>query len=138
MCDYVVNTAASLLEFVPRSFKTLKMCMMAVKNDTNVFKHIPDEFKTGEMCEFVIMSKNIEVFDFLPENYKINLIGTIEYSENFECAICLDGECSYNCIKLYNCKHLFHSNCISTWIKHGISTCPICRSDITVNGLPNP
>ena len=42
------------------------------------------------------------------------------------CAICL-GDLSWEKKYLSNCRHVFHYDCISTWIKKN-PTCPICRT----------
>ena len=48
----------------------------------------------------------------------------------YDCSICLDeivvGD---KCTELY-CKHIFHTNCISTWANVGTS-CPNCRQQIS-------
>merc|ERR1711871_76918 len=58
-----------------------------------------------------------------------------EKEENSEdadrsCSICLDdigiGDKHYE----LQCSHLFHSECLAKWLKHGSNGCPICRRSV--------
>ena len=49
--------------------------------------------------------------------------------EKLECPICLDTICQEDIIKLNNCKHIFHKNCIWEWQKNN-NSCPLCRKNI--------
>ena len=44
-----------------------------------------------------------------------------------ECSICLEGNPD---TKLLNCGHMFHKNCIDTWLKIK-PVCPLCRMECT-------
>jgi hypothetical protein len=47
--------------------------------------------------------------------------------ENIKCGICLvDKNLSFQC---YQCKNIFHTNCINIWIKEN-PNCPYCRYDM--------
>ncbi|OMO58183.1 Zinc finger, RING-type [Corchorus capsularis] len=44
-----------------------------------------------------------------------------------DCAICLTEFQEMDCVKLIpNCKHVFHVECIDTWLSSHLS-CPVCR-----------
>ncbi|KAL3380964.1 hypothetical protein AABB24_001217 [Solanum stoloniferum] len=47
------------------------------------------------------------------------------------CAVCLyeviSGE---NCRKLPKCGHVFHAECVDTWLQRN-RTCPLCRREVT-------
>ncbi|CAN8286850.1 unnamed protein product [Cochlearia groenlandica] len=49
---------------------------------------------------------------------------------SFECAVCLsvleEGDTARD---LPNCKHVFHVDCVDTWLAT-CSTCPVCRSEV--------
>jgi hypothetical protein len=47
-----------------------------------------------------------------------------------KCAICLQKYKSYEIIKEFPCKHIFHKNCILKWTKKS-NKCPLCKYDIT-------
>lgn len=47
-----------------------------------------------------------------------------------ECSICLENLENHQCIKLVNCKHIFHKSCIDEWTKNH-NTCPLCRTNIS-------
>ncbi|XP_042005674.1 probable E3 ubiquitin-protein ligase XERICO [Salvia splendens] len=64
-----------------------------------------------------------------------NRVPVIEYEEFVRgggekgCSICLeciDGRDEIR--ELCNCRHLFHRECLDTWIDEGRVTCPLCRS----------
>ena len=51
------------------------------------------------------------------------------------CAICMDDfseEATVAIRKILKCGHLFHSNCIETWIKRHLEkpTCPLCNQSL--------
>lgn len=52
-----------------------------------------------------------------------------ESAEPKVCTICLEGiERSHEIRELRHCSHLFHGECLDTWIDEGQITCPLCRS----------
>lgn len=42
------------------------------------------------------------------------------------CLECIDG--NHEIRELCNCRHLFHRECLDTWIDEGQVSCPLCRS----------
>ena len=44
-----------------------------------------------------------------------------------ECVICKDKFEADTKIKILPCKHIFHVNCISEWLKNYYHKCPVCR-----------
>ena len=46
-----------------------------------------------------------------------------------DCSICLN-KMNNKIIKLNNCIHCFHSDCIIKWFKQGNISCPICRESL--------
>jgi hypothetical protein len=61
-----------------------------------------------------------------------NQISKIEY----DCVICQKGyELKDKYIKL-PCKHIYHENCIKTWLKKK-NVCPICKQNIKINDTKN-
>ena len=47
-----------------------------------------------------------------------------------ECSICLEPYKQGDDIILLKCGHLFHEECIKTWITPDNQSCPYCRTDI--------
>lgn len=45
---------------------------------------------------------------------------------NEECSICMVKFKKNNIIKMLKCEHLFHIECIDTWLKNN-NKCPVCR-----------
>ena len=67
---------------------------------------------------FVPQADRVEIFEKIEE---------IEIGEDTVCAICLDNVMKG--VALPQCKHIFHKECIGTWMRHSIS-CPHCRTEI--------
>ena len=65
--------------------------------------------------------KKIEVNDNNLSNYK-----------NITCNICLENFEVGNILRVLECNHEFHENCIITWLKSN-NTCPICRHELESN-----
>ena len=65
--------------------------------------------------------KKIEVNDNNLSNYK-----------NITCNICLENFEVGNVLRILECNHEFHENCIITWLKSN-NTCPICRHELESN-----
>lgn len=59
------------------------------------------------------------------------LYNETDCSECDECAFCLEQyQANEDLIRL-DCSHHFHEECMSTWLRAGKETCPICRTVIT-------
>ena len=52
--------------------------------------------------------------------------------EDEECSICFCEYIDEDIVTKLSCneKHIFHEECISSWIKQGKNSCPICRAPI--------
>lgn len=58
-------------------------------------------------------------------------------THNIECPLCLEDLSCHDCIKLYDCEHVFHEKCIVDYL-HILKKnnrlnyfCPYCNSDQT-------
>jgi Ring finger domain len=49
--------------------------------------------------------------------------------ESKECAVCLDVPSLGQCVRRLRCMHVFHADCIDTWLKTS-RTCPVCKADV--------
>jgi E3 ubiquitin-protein ligase RNF115/126 len=65
--------------------------------------------------------KKIEVNENNINNYK-----------NITCNICLENFEIGNILRILECNHEFHEECILTWLKSN-NTCPICRHELESN-----
>ncbi|ORY83649.1 hypothetical protein BCR37DRAFT_378614 [Protomyces lactucae-debilis] len=53
------------------------------------------------------------------------------------CLICLsDFEAGETCRSLSKCSHVFHRECIDTWLTTGRNSCPLCRSATEAKNAP--
>ncbi|KAJ1742334.1 hypothetical protein LPJ55_002684 [Coemansia sp. RSA 990] len=59
--------------------------------------------------------------------------GSYLFTEEKECAICLDSYVFNDSLRLLPCKHAFHRKCIDAWLLSESMTvhCPVCKSSIT-------
>lgn len=47
------------------------------------------------------------------------------------CAVCLSSVEPWDSVReLGNCRHVFHVNCLDSWIEFGHDTCPVCRAKL--------
>ncbi|XVF53197.1 hypothetical protein PTKIN_Ptkin05aG0081000 [Pterospermum kingtungense] len=63
----------------------------------------------------------------------IERFGEDEVTENSNkvCTVCLDSmEKSDEIRELCMCSHVFHKECLDTWVNEGQVTCPLCRSTL--------
>ena len=54
---------------------------------------------------------------------------------NFACSSCMELFTSRTNICTIPCGHVFHTNCIKSWLQTGQSNCPQCRKDCTQNQI---
>jgi hypothetical protein len=61
---------------------------------------------------------------------------TLQFSQmEVDCSICADAFCAGQEVVKLPCRHLFHCDCVFTWLdKH--TTCPICRSSMPAETRP--
>ena len=59
------------------------------------------------------------------ENLLIDYIVVEKHFENNECIICLDNMKIGEKIKILDCGHIYHYNCINDWFKRK-KECPLC------------
>jgi hypothetical protein len=52
--------------------------------------------------------------------------------KDITCNICLEGFQLGNILRVLECNHEFHENCIITWLKSR-NTCPVCRHELESN-----
>lgn len=60
----------------------------------------------------------------------ILIIDSIHYNENINqktCSICLEEYKKNDKVFFTKCNHLFHSECIRSWLNINNRTCPLCR-----------
>ncbi|XP_024987872.1 E3 ubiquitin-protein ligase EL5-like [Cynara cardunculus var. scolymus] len=57
--------------------------------------------------------------------------------EEVECAVCLSKIEDDDETRELRCDHLFHKNCLDSWLAHRHTTCPLCRDNLVVP-LPLP
>jgi hypothetical protein len=64
----------------------------------------------------------------LRESSTVHMYGNLE-TEYDSCSICRDRFDDNSIVRKLYCNHIFHLNCIDTWLEGNIR-CPVCRSDL--------
>ncbi len=67
-------------------------------------------------------------------NLDDNMIGS---DGKVECTICMDELHKGDEVSVLPCKHWFHPECATIWLKEH-NTCPICRAPIEQRNTSNP
>ena len=60
-----------------------------------------------------------------------------EESADEVCAICLDSLEDDDVVRLPDCLHLFHADCLHPWLKQR-NTCPLCKQPAISRVYPRP
>ncbi|CAI9768056.1 unnamed protein product [Fraxinus pennsylvanica] len=60
------------------------------------------------------------------ENYK----NTEFEDSSVECAVCLCSIDEGAEVRELRCYHLYHRVCLDKWVRHGHTTCPLCRNSL--------
>ncbi|XP_022754275.1 uncharacterized protein LOC111302747 [Durio zibethinus] len=75
-----------------------------------------------------MIKKNLPVLEY---GVFIERFGDDEQVVNTVCTVCLDSmEKSDEIRELCMCSHVFHKECLDTWVNEGQVTCPLCRSTL--------
>ncbi|KAJ2392665.1 hypothetical protein GGI23_005175 [Coemansia sp. RSA 2559] len=54
-----------------------------------------------------------------------------------ECSICLNDFCAGDSVRILDCGHYFHRDCVDSWLTKHSASCPLCKTDmIAALGLP--
>lgn len=103
----------SILEYI-------KLCYIQIYNK---------EWSTSSVRTFILNGRCVFCE---PELIKRDLEGSEIDNELFNCSICCEGGGGVDKTLSYKlrCNHIFHKDCINTWIDGDNNTCPNCRAVI--------
>lgn len=96
-----------------------------------VLDRVWEEIVIEEEQEQRLRAIQDQAIEALPEPlqyYKAGLEATAAGSSD-RCAICLEDFVDGESCRVFECKHIFHVNCIDLWLKNSL-TCPICRNSL--------
>lgn len=82
-------------------------------------------------CTFNYENKNTYLY-ILDDSIDLRLFKNIIKSNGYHeivCPICYENYNEEEKLRVLNCKHYFHINCIDEWLERN-STCPICRVNV--------
>ena len=79
-----------------------------------------------------ILNQNIVNEDVVVTTDDVNDIKKIELDEmnHYNCSICMDTLKKGDTVLDIECKHIFHSECLTEYLEKYNHICPICRKDI--------
>ncbi|KAJ2091472.1 hypothetical protein IW138_001931 [Coemansia sp. RSA 986] len=84
----------------------------------------------------VLCTCSSSIVEIAPQN---NLC-ECELPRNFftpDCSICLNEFCAGDSVRILDCGHYFHRDCVDSWLTKHSASCPLCKTDmITALGLP--
>ena len=116
-------------------------CVLFLAVSTIIFTKTEDYRRYGFHQNNHVMNINIyneayeeRIFD---ERANINpddtydTVSVISFADDTYCSVCIDNfdTTEKDVVKLKNCNHIFHKECIDKWIKIN-RTCPVCRKDV--------
>ena len=81
-----------------------------------LFSHVNTIMKY-DMSEYILNRQEYETLSREDKN------------DNKSCVICFEEYKDESIISKLECKHIFHENCLNTWIDKN-QTCPLCRFKI--------
>ena len=111
-------------------------------------ENAPGDFSESNFLEFLM---NLQDRDITPEDYELLLrldesvptktisderiasFETENVSErhvNETCGICMEGYVVGQSRKILPYKHIFHVNCIDTWLKNSSTKCPLDNKEV--------
>ncbi len=86
--------------------------------------------KIGNQLSEYIIKKDNDTFNIIHTKTK-NTIVVIE-KEDALCCICLEDYKLDDNLRLFNCQHHFHKNCVDKWLATS-NLCPICKQNVHAN-----
>lgn len=80
-------------------------------------------------CLTESMKERLQVVEY---NRLLERSGGRRDGDDLQCAVCLDGVGEKQEVReLGNCCHVFHKECIDSWMDKGHGSCPLCRSKLS-------
>ncbi|KAL7147259.1 hypothetical protein ABFS83_06G096400 [Erythranthe nasuta] len=119
-----VRILKDILRMIILSLITSMSSASQESNNEPKVEHRPSPLLVPLPPHFVVESTKEHLVE-----YNHNIDARVSESCDDECAVCLTvmrGELR----GLENCRHVFHKDCIESWIDKCKTTCPVCRSDL--------
>ena len=92
------------------------------RNETENIENNFLNFNLNEDVKVVISNEDFNKF----ERVKFDDIN----KDNCDCLICIENfNCDDEIVKI-KCNHMFHCNCIKSWLCRESNKCPICRLEV--------
>jgi len=104
-------------------------------NDDNNYIFIPFIFVMSicTMYSLCYLFDSYKKLCIKKNNINLDSLNTIivftELQDNI-CSICLDDFKNEDILNKLNCDHMFHKNCLGSWLNDNNISCPLCRAII--------
>ncbi len=124
---YILTLALLVYIYVIVSSLMLLSCLVScfkprlgddINDGYNILDNQNDKLSTDDI---------IKMKTYIYKNEKENISGT-------KCSICIEDFLDESILKILNCRHSFHTNCIDGWLQYHAS-CPMCRKIINLNDI---
>jgi predicted transcriptional regulator len=84
---------------------------------------VSNELEQMEDVKLILTQKEL---DKIPTSVYKN-ISSMHKEKNNNCSVCRDEYNDNDEVKILNCEHVFHIDCIDNWLKNYSHKCPCCR-----------
>jgi hypothetical protein len=127
----LISTFSDLIKYYPRFTVTTNRILSERGFIFNkiISQHIElDSDEIDIINNIVIEKDNLDKIPIV--KYNDMMINNDIRTKNQECHICIEYFKDNDDIRLINCNHLFHKNCIDMWLSKSSYKCPLCREPV--------
>lgn len=71
-----------------------------------------------------------QYLNLIDEKNPVTRFKTASINPPETCAVCLSAFEDGEEIRKLKCKHIFHKDCLDTWLQQDSATCPLCRNKV--------
>jgi len=83
----------------------------------------PEDYELLLLLDKSVAPKTVD--DDKIKSFNTNVVNKIEDLKEKECCICMEAYVVGDSIKELPCGHVFHENCITTWLTNSSQNCPL-------------
>ncbi|KAJ1412029.1 Zinc finger, RING-type [Sesbania bispinosa] len=70
------------------------------------------------------------LYHFMQSPSQPSVCHYVSTHEDVDCAVCLSKMRDREEIRVLRCHHVFHRDCLDTWVGFNKATCPLCRDSL--------
>jgi hypothetical protein len=115
---------------MPANFLTTLMGAMVGSSFGDTFESFFESIYNLEDVPITLDKEAIEKLPIFKYGEIKDKLKDEEKCNNFtQCSICLENYVDESKVRVLLCKHVYHKDCIDTWLSEHNVTCPLCRID---------